>query len=136
MLYDNGGNGTLPGMLAYYDARPSLRPDLMIVQGGENDTFNHAFKDRYLQLLALCKQRVILGDWYSDDKSAWERSVAESQHIQFVDLRAIQRDPANSGDGGRYRLRLVASHPNDVGMKAISLALESAIEQTHSQFKR
>ena len=134
ILYDNGGNGRLGTMLAYYQSQPSLAPDLIILQGGENDTFDSVFREQYLQLLALSTREIVLGDWFSDEKSAFEKTAAAKRGLPFVNLRVIQRNPRNSGFDGPYHVAGVAMHPNDAGMAAIATAVIQAADPAFIQF--
>ena len=50
-------------------------PDLVVIQGGENDTWDEAFPDSYtkfaLALGQVCAPKgkvILLGDWYSHEK--------------------------------------------------------------------
>lgn len=127
-FYDNGGNGKLGSIIDYLSLHPEISPDLLILQGGENDSFDASFRSRYDSLLKVSKRTVVLGDWFDDEKSHFERSTAAQLGFPFVDLRAIQIRPENSGYSGPYMVAGVARHPNDLGMKAISYAVSNAVQ--------
>ena len=135
IFYDNGGNGRLGPMLNYISTHSDLAPDLLILQGGENDTLDLSFKDHYASLLGTTKRTVVLGDWFDDEKSSYEQSAAVRRNFPFVDLRSIQKNTANWGDGGPYHVAGVARHPNDGGMKAISDAISIAIQPYIEQLR-
>ena len=126
-FYDNGGNGKLGAMVDYLSLHPEISPDLLVLQGGENDSFDASFRSRYGSLLKVSKRTVVLGDWFDDEKSSFEKSTAAQLGLPFVDLRAIQMRPENSGYSGPYMVAGVARHPNDLGMKAISNAVSNAV---------
>ncbi len=127
VFYDNGGNGKIGPMLEYLGSRPDLHPDLVVYQGGENDPFDDVFKTHYAGLLDFYRSRhtpaVVLSDFWSVEKTAWESEAAKSRGLPFVDMTVIQKDPANTGDGGPYHHPGVAGHPNDRGMKQIAEAI-------------
>src|SRR5258708_31125730 len=49
-LYNNGGNGKIREMLEYLQLR-SIAPDMVVIQGGENDPLNADFRRNYPALL-------------------------------------------------------------------------------------
>jgi len=119
-LYNNGGNGTIVQMLAYARRIP-LEPDLVILQGGENDEFNDAFRSTYRALLDFYPvPYAVIGDLWSEEKSNFSQQESMARSYPFVNLRAINQDPSNSGDGGPYAHAGVAQHPNDKGMACIA----------------
>lgn len=128
ILYNNGGNGKLESMFLYLKMHPELRPDLVIFQGGENDAFDDTFRSTYRAILNEFPRMIVLGDWWSDEKSEFSRDECSRFGIPFVDLRAIEGNPVNSGDGGPYGIEGVALHPNDAGMAAIAAAIMMEIK--------
>ena len=116
--------GPLQQMLDELKAQPNLSPDLVIYQGGENDNFNEAFKNNYRQLLSSFTntqaKTIVLGDWWNQDKSNFDRATAKEFGFAFIDLISIQERPDTKGNGGPLNHPGVAAHPNDVGMKAIA----------------
>ncbi|QHS51097.1 SGNH/GDSL hydrolase family protein [Edaphobacter sp. 12200R-103] len=119
-LYNNGGNGRLREILEYIQVR-NLAPDMVIIQGGENDTFDRQFREYYPQLLDFYAcPRIVLGDWFSKDKSDYSGSLCRERGLPFVNLCDISADKQNSGWGGPYDRKDVASHPNDSGHAAIA----------------
>jgi lysophospholipase L1-like esterase len=107
-------------MLAYARRIP-LEPDLVILQGGENDEFNDAFRSTYRSLLDFYPvPYIVIGDLWSDEKSIFNQQEVMARNYPFVNLRAIYQDPSNSGDGGPYAHPGVAQHPNDEGMACIA----------------
>jgi hypothetical protein len=124
-LVDTGGNGKIGPMLEYAKAH-DFRPNAILIQGGENDPFDANFRINYDGLLDLYHGHVVvLGDWWNDQKSEWEAAEARARGFSFVDLRAIQKIPDNSGDGGPYHIPGVASHPSDKGHAAIASAINA-----------
>lgn len=102
-------------------------PALVVIQGGENDVWDDSFSARYeaylttlTQGLSTNAQVIVLGDWYSAEKSDCGRAIAAARGWPWVNLFALQQDGNLSGDGGPYSHEGVASHPNDSGMKAIA----------------
>lgn len=135
ILYNNGGNGKIESMFLYLKMHPELLPDLVIFQGGENDAFDENFRATYRSILGEFSRMIVLGDWWSDEKSEFSRHECSRFGIPFADLRAIERDPANSGDGGPYGIDGVAKHPNDAGMMAISHAIAFSVNQHLDWFR-
>jgi hypothetical protein len=132
-LLDNGGNGKIGTMLEYLVRRPELKPDLVILQGGENDAFDDSFRQTYLKLMEFYPVPVIVaGEWWSAAKSDWEKQQAAARKHPFVDLMAIDAIPANSGDGGPFGVEAVARHPSNAGQAAIAKGIDDAFDQ----FKR
>jgi hypothetical protein len=133
ILINNGGNGKIGTMLSYLKNHPELRPDLVILQGGENDPFDDVFQQTYRSLLGFYQSTktpyIVLGDWWNDSKSAFAREQALAQGYAWVELTAIDKHPEMSGDGGPYHIDGVAKHPNDQGMKAIADAVSAQFDQ-------
>jgi hypothetical protein len=126
IFYDNGGNGKIGPMLDYLRNRPDMRPDIVILQGGENDKFDAHFQSTYEGLLHYSSPKtpvIVLGDWWSTDKSVFEQKEAASLGYSFVNLTAIYAEPSNSGYAGPYNVKGVARHPNDKGMQSIANAI-------------
>lgn len=129
-LLDNGGNGKIGAMLEYLERRPDLKPDLVILQGGENDAFDDSFRQIYVKLLEFYPVPVIVaGDWWSAEKSDWEKQQSAARKHPFVDLMAIDAIPANSGDGGPFGVGDVARHPSDAGHAAIARGIGEAFDR-------
>lgn len=127
-FYDNGGDGKIRSMLEYLLLR-KLSPDLVIIQGGENDELNDKFREYYPQLLDYYPvPRIVLGDWRSNAKSDYVEGLCAMRDIPFVNLVDIYSDPAMSGNGGPYGHSGVATHPNDAGMSAIAERVLERIE--------
>jgi len=122
-LYNNGGNGKIQEMLEYLQLR-DLKPDLVILQGGENDQLNDDFRRHYPALLDYFSvPRIVLGDWYSKDKSDYVEGLCEKRDVPFVRLLDISADKGMSGYGGPFGNKDVSSHPNDAGMASIADAV-------------
>jgi hypothetical protein len=129
IFYNNGGNGKIGSMLHYLKTCPALRPNLAVIQGGENDKFDDTFRSIYPELVGFYAcPRIILGDWLSEEKSEFGSMCAASLGVPFVNMFDIAKNPLNSGDGGPYNLPDVALHPNDSGMAAIAHALMERFE--------
>lgn len=106
-----------------------VRPHLVIMQGGENDIYDQATKNLYDQLLAEFSsfqnangeplRVIVLGDWWSSEKSAYDQSIAQKYGYPFVNILQFNT-PDNTGDGGPYSHPDVAAHPNDSGMQDIA----------------
>jgi hypothetical protein len=62
-FYNKGGDGKLPSILRYLESRPHLKPDLTILQGGENDPLDASFRATYRALLERTPL-IVLGDWW------------------------------------------------------------------------
>lgn len=127
-LYNNGGNGKLRDILEYIQVR-NLYPDTVIIQGGENDAFDRRFREYYPPLLDFFScPRIVLGDWYSKEKSDYSSGLCREREIPFVNLLDIAADKRNSGWGGPYHRKDVANHPNDAGHSAIASAVLAKVE--------
>lgn len=123
-LYNNGGNGKIREMLEYLQVK-RFDPDLVIIQGGENDKSLRY----YPQLLDhFSCPRIVLGDWYSKDKSDYVEGLCKTRNLPFVSLYDIASDKRNSGWGGPYNRKDVATHPNDSGHAAIAEAILAKVE--------
>jgi hypothetical protein len=137
VFYDNGGRGRIGPMLQYFKAHPELKPDLVVLQGGENDPFDESFKTNYCGLLHIFNppttKMIVLGDWNTKQKSDFEESETKSIGIPFVSLIEIHANPANSGDGGPHQVVGVAHHPNDKGMQVIANAIEFHFDRLGSK---
>lgn len=124
ILVNNGGNGRLGPMLGHLSRHPELRPSLVILQGGENDAFDEAFKTTYQALLDFYKKDhvpyIVLGDWWKAEKSDFSDAEAQRRSYSWVDLMKIDADPAMSGYAGPHNVPGVGRHPNDNGMHAIA----------------
>lgn len=126
-LYNNGGNGKIRDMLEYLQVK-RFDPDLVIIQGGENDKLE-SLREHYPQLLDhFSCPRIVLGDWYSKEKSDYSEGLCRSRNLPFVSLYDIASDKRSSGWGGPYSRKDVASHPNDFGHAAIAQAVLSKVE--------
>jgi lysophospholipase L1-like esterase len=127
--------GPLKAMHSQILNQPGLKPDLIVFQGGENDEYNEAFKKEYRQLLSSVKNNdrlpkaIVLGDWWTAEKSEFDRSVAVENGFAFVDINLIFKKPGCSGDGGPYAHKGVAAHPNDEGMSEIAKAMGAVFER-------
>jgi hypothetical protein len=137
VFYDNGGRGKIGPMLIYFKEHPELKPDFVILQGGENDPFDDTFQATYRSLLRIFNppqtRVIVLGDWNSKQKSQFEEAEAKLLGIPFVSLTEIHANPVNFGDGGPYHVGGVAAHPNDKGMQAIADAIESNFDRLASR---
>jgi lysophospholipase L1-like esterase len=131
VLLNTGGNGKLDSMLAYLKRHLELRPDLVVLQGGENDAFDEAFRRNYIALLDFYKPAlvIVLGDWWQGEKSEWEKAEAHARAFPFVDLLSLYADKSNSGDGGPYGIDGVAHHPSTNGHKAIAHGIIAAFDR-------
>ncbi len=49
VFYDISRDGKMGTMLAYYRSHPELKPDLIVVQGGEHDTLDENYRSTYEQ---------------------------------------------------------------------------------------
>jgi lysophospholipase L1-like esterase len=125
-VYALGAGGKIGGMLSYLRSQSGWTPDLVILQGGENDKFNTDFRETYSALISASPHTIVLGDWWDDEKSEYERAEAAKRGLPFVELRPIQRNSANWGYGGPFNAAAVANHPNDSGMKLIAQAIAEA----------
>jgi hypothetical protein len=134
ILINNGGNGKIGSMLTYLTSHPDLKPSLVILQGGENDPFDVSFQDTYRSLLTFYKASntpyIVLGDWWSNTKSDFDRQQVVAHGYAWIDLTILNKNPAMSGDGGPYHVDGVAKHPNDQGMKAIADAIDDQFDRT------
>jgi lysophospholipase L1-like esterase len=122
-FYNNGGDGKLESMYLYLKMHPELDPDLVVLQGGENDSFDENFRTVYRLLLNEFSRVIALGDWWSDEKSEFSKQECSRFGFPFVDLRSIEKVTQNSGNPGPYGVSGVALHPNDAGMSAIASAV-------------
>lgn len=112
-----------------------VRPHLVVMQGGENDTFNEAYRILYDQLLGKFAsfenangeplRVIVLGDWWDSAKSEFDQSIAQKYGYPFVNILQFNT-LENIGYGGPYDHPGVASHPNDSGMQDIADALYNA----------
>jgi lysophospholipase L1-like esterase len=102
----------------------NLSPDLVVIQGGENDELDGKFCEYYPQLLDhYSVPRIVLGDWYDREKSDYVEELCVMRNIPFVNLVDIYSDPKMSGNAGPYGHKGIATHPNDAGMAAIASAV-------------
>ena len=124
------GNGKLPSMLAYLQAHPEIKPDLIVQQGGENDHFDDAFKTTYRQLLDAFPgtPKIVLSDWGDPVRRDFERAEAAQRKYAFLDLTAIKTQPGTTGNGGPFNVPGVAWHPNDMGMARIAEEIDKAFD--------
>jgi len=134
ILINNGGNGKIGSMLTYLTSHPDLNPSLVILQGGENDPFDASFQDTYKSLLTFYRAAetpyIVLGDWWNETKSGFDHEQALTHGDAWIDLTILNKNPANSGDGGPYHVDGVAKHPNDKGMQAIGDAIDDQFDRT------
>jgi hypothetical protein len=131
IFYDNGGNGKIGPMLDYLRNRPNLQPNLVVLQGGENDVFDTQFQTTYKSLLHFFPRTavIVLGDWWSSKKSSFEQQEAVAVGYSFINLTALYADSSNSGYAGPYKVKGVAMHPNDKGMNQIAGAISAKFDQ-------
>lgn len=133
IFYDNGGDGKIGSMLDYLRNRTNLQPNLVVLQGGENDAFDAQFQTTYKSLLHIPPPPtgtvIVLGDWWSTQKSSFEQQEAVAMGYSFINLTAIEADPSNSGYGGPYKNKGVAAHPNDRGMNQIASAISAQFDK-------
>ncbi|CAN5476254.1 hypothetical protein BH10ACI4_BH10ACI4_26840 [soil metagenome] len=122
-------------MLAFIRDRPWLAPDLILVQGGENDPFDATFFANYRGLLDVFPStpRIVLSDWKNPTKRDFERQESEKRHLRFIDILTIQSEPGTTGSGGPFNHPGVAWHPNDKGMQRIAEAIERTFDSMHMQ---
>jgi hypothetical protein len=124
--------GPLADLLEQIKSQPRLSPDLIVYQGGENDNFDDAFKNKYHNLLSSFTntpaKAIVLGDWWNRDKSNFDRATAKEFGFSFIELVSIQERSDTKGDGRPYGYPGVAAHPNDIGMKAIADALSDKFQ--------
>ena len=134
ILINNGGNGKIGSMLTYLASNPDLKPSLVILQGGENDSFDISFEENYKSLLTFYQPSkipyIVLGDWWNDTKSGFDHQQALAHGYSWIELTVLNKNPAMSGDGGPYHVDGVAKHPNDQGMKAIANAIDDQFDRT------
>jgi hypothetical protein len=132
ILIDNGGNGKIGNMLSFLQSNADLKPNLVVLQGGENDPFDDNFKQTYKLLLdffvASRVPVIVLGDWYDDSKRDFDREEALHHGYAWVDLTLIHKNPTCSGNPGPYQHKGVASHPNDEGMRAIAKEINNRFD--------
>lgn len=127
------GAGYLRELTAQLSDLVGPPPDVVVIQGGESDPWNEAFPLTY-ENFATDLGRVgatpgcviVLGDWYSPERSRCSQEIARRHGWPWIDLHAIHQNPGHCGDGGPYAHAGVATHPNDVGMQAIADALMQA----------
>jgi hypothetical protein len=132
IFYSHGG-GKIGAMLAFVKDRTWLAPDLIILQGGENDPFDDTFYANYRGLLEVFPNtpRIVLSDWKNPIKRDYEREEAAKRHLPFVDMIAIQADPHTAGNAGPFHHQGVAWHPNDEGMKRIAAEINRTFDTMH-----
>jgi len=135
IFYD--ASGLLADMKSNLDSYilNQARPNLVVMQGGENDIYDQATREVYDQLLAEFSsfqnangeplRVVVLGDWWSSEKSAYDQSIAQKYGYPFVNILQFNT-PENKGFAGPYNHPGVAEHPNDSGMQDIADALYDA----------
>ena len=129
IFYNNGGDGRIGSMLRYAQKHPELQPDMVVIQGGENDAFDSDFRSIYVELLNTYScPRIVLGDWWSDSKSKFANLCANGLGIPFVNINNLYIEGSHSGDGGPYNNVDVSRHPNDKGMAAIAGLLFATYE--------
>lgn len=121
IFYSHGG-GKIGNMLAYLKVHPELKPDFIVLQGGENDPFDDAFHSNYEGLLQVfpAAKRIVLSDWANTTKRDYEKAAAAKLHLVFIDLTAIKAEPGTIGNAGPFNHPGVAWHPNDKGMQRIA----------------
>jgi hypothetical protein len=128
--------GTMRELLAGAEDLIGPPPDIVVIQGGENEPWDAAFPAAYetyvTALAARCApggRVLVLDDWYSAEKSACGREIAQRHSWTWINLHALRLVPAHTGDAGHFRHDGVASHPNDAGMAAIAHELISSWRQ-------
>lgn len=124
------GNGRLPSMFAYLQGHPEIKPDLIILQGGENDHFDDAFKITYRALLDTLPgtPRIVLSDWADPVRRDFERAEAAQRNLAFLDLTAIKAEDGTTGNAGPFNVPGVAWHPSDRGHARIAEEIDKAFD--------
>jgi hypothetical protein len=132
IFYSHGG-GKIGAMLTFVKDRPWLEPDLIILQGGENDPFDETFYTNYRGLLEVFPKapRIVLSDWKNPTKRDFEKEEVARRHLRFIDILAIQAEPGTAGNAGPFNHPGVAWHPNDKGMQRIAEELDRVFDAMH-----
>lgn len=142
-LFSAVGGGRLKPHLGRMDEWRAARPDLVVVQLGENDRFGddglEGFRKDYEtlldQLLSLDPKPAVvcMGVWMPGDNRAGYapgeskdtaiRDAAAARGLPFASVAAYATDPDCRGFG---EVNGVRWHPNDRGMEGYAAALLSA----------
>jgi hypothetical protein len=132
VFYSHGG-GKIGAMLTFVKDRLWLAPDLIILQGGENDPFDETFYANYRDLLEVFPRtpRIVLSDWKNPTKRDFEKEEATKRHLQFIDLVTIQTEPDTAGNAGPFHHPGVAWHPNNIGMQRIAEEIDRTFDTMH-----
>jgi hypothetical protein len=131
IFYSHGG-GKIGAMLTYLQQRPELAPNLIVLQGGENDPFDDTFYKNYRGLLDIFPgtARIVLSDWANTAKRDFELKEAKQRHLPFIDLTMIKAEPRTIGNGGPFNHPGVAWHPNDHGMARIAEEINKVFDSS------
>lgn len=115
------------------DSSLSPRPDLVVLQIGDNVTDAAGFVQHYD---ALVKHLIARGTplvlctstWWMSSVSAGVKGICSKPNMRFVDISRLREEASNiAGSERTFSSAAVADHPGDKGMAAIADALYSAI---------
>lgn len=115
------------------------RPQIIVVQGGDNIDKSPAGKSRFVQeygqlLMGLrqeygaCVPVVCVGPWFSAGTDDLQHQACRAIGAKFVSLRGAYDDPSMHAEKSYPNaVRGVRAHPNDKGMKFISDSIIEAL---------
>lgn len=126
------------------DSEFTVNPDLVVVRLGENVTWHSNFRNDFRALIDYIiskapTAKIIIGGtfWYSPEKDADMKAVADEKSIVFVSMQGLAvgdnlekvGNQVYGNDGQLHTIDSegVAAHPSDAGMLAIAERLFSAL---------
>lgn len=115
---------------AYEQAITEFEPDVVILQIGDNATYDEdVYKASLRQIIgAAGNRRIILtGVWYNATKESWSAEVAQ-EYVNVLFVPIFDLDTAvNVADASCVATDPICGHPGDAGMLAIAERILEAL---------